>query len=72
MNASDYGSNNLVKNKPVSVRAIEIDGRKVLVRRYAPHNAYAGAHTWTKKGGFITVTGGNGIGIVPAAFRKSV
>jgi hypothetical protein len=31
-----------------------------------------GSHTWRNKGGFITVTSGNGIGIVPQAFTKNV
>ena len=39
--------------KPVSHKVIEVDGRKVIVRCYAPHNAYAGSNTWERKGSML-------------------
>jgi hypothetical protein len=65
----------MVKTKPakrVGSKLTVIDGKPVLVRYYAERRAYAGADTWRQKGGFITVTGGNGIGIVPQAFQRAV
>jgi hypothetical protein len=57
---------------PVKRYFIEVEGKMVLCTRYAPHDAYQGAHTWERKGGFITVTGGNGLGIVPQAYQTKV
>lgn len=44
----------------------------VCIQKYAPHDAYAGRHTFAIKGGMCNaVTGGN-MGAIPQAFQRVI
>ena len=59
------------KPQPIGHKTIERDGEKIIVRCYAPHDAWLGAHTWpiqrrVIRGSIVGVTGGKGIPILQA------
>jgi hypothetical protein len=57
--------------RPVTREITEVVSKDVKFTRYPAKHA-RNSRTWKNNGGFITVTGGNGLGIVPAAFRPAI